>query len=403
MSTIVNSTPVTTAIVNEEQPGLLRNHVDERITRIRPSATPLDQISRMVGARNARSMQVEYYSVDTKPAGTTVADEVSLNRVTNDATFKVEVDDEHVISPTETVLFPTVMVGPDTRREPLVAYVDSVDETEVTLRPVISPRNYSGQVTATIPTGARMVRMGRAAGELDVQTAQYGLIPTKEFNYCQIFKAQIEESMLQRLADKEVGWTFSDQEESAIVDMRRGMEKSFLFGNRSRLNISDGSEVMLTGGIWHQAGRAYTYNPESLTEGDLTTMLREAFANGGGSNRKVLLAGSGLIAAMSRFEKVRVVSDEDKKVVWGIDFDRIVSKFGTVYVILSEIFDECGMADNGMIIDPEYLTKYTHIPFTAERISFHKQGLRNTEAVVLTEASCLVLRYPEAHMRIMAE
>lgn len=209
--------------------------------------------------------------------------------------------------------------------------------------------------------------------------------------------------MLQRLADKEVGWSFSDQEESAIVDMRLGMEKSFLFGNRSRIFSGAGSEVFLTGGIWYQAGQSFSYNPSDLKEAHLTEMLRQAFTKGGGSPRKVLLGGSGLISAISNIDRVRVVSDGDKQVVWGIDFDRIVTKFGTVYVILSEIFDQCGMPDNGIIIDPEYLTKYTHIPFSAERISFQKQGVRNTEAVVLTEASCLVLRYPDAHMRIVAE
>jgi hypothetical protein len=29
-------------------------------------------------------------------------------------------------------------------------------------------------------------------------------------------------------------------------------------------------------------------------------------------------------------------------------------------------------------------------------------GQRNTEAVVLTEVSCLVLRYPDAHVRVIA-
>ena len=28
-------------------------------------------------------------------------------------------------------------------------------------------------------------------------------------------------------------------------------------------------------------------------------------------------------------------------------------------------------------------------------------GIRNTDALVLTEASCLTLRYPAAHMRIV--
>ena len=66
--------------------------------------------------------------------------------------------------------------------------------------------------------------------------------------------AQIEESLLQRLSDKEVGWTFSDQEEAAILDMRMCMERSFLFGVKNKLTLTaDNKEIMLTGGIWHQA------------------------------------------------------------------------------------------------------------------------------------------------------
>ena len=66
-----------------------------------------------------------------------------------------------------------------------------------------------------------------------------------------------------------------------------------------------------------------------------------------------------------------------------------------------EIFDECGMAECGMVIDPEYLQKYSHVPFSTESLNLKKSGLRNTDALVLTEASCLVLRYPNAHMRII--
>ena len=56
----------------------------------------------------------------------------------------------------------------------------------------------------TIPTGTMLVRMGRAAGELDVQTAQFEALPVKCQNYCQIFKMQIEQSTLQKIANKEV-------------------------------------------------------------------------------------------------------------------------------------------------------------------------------------------------------
>lgn len=220
------------------------------------------------------------------------------------------------------------------------------------------------------------------------------------FSY--FYKAQIEESVYQRLADKEVGWTFSDQEEVAIIDMRLGMEKSFLFGNRTRLQLEEGSEeeVFLTGGIWYQAGNDLSYNPSAFTTDELISMMRQAFSGGTGSTRKVLVGGSGLIEALNKLEYTKCVTNTDHQVVWGVDFTRLVSNFGTFYVAHSEIFDLCGMADHGMLLDPEYITKYSHLPFSAERISFREQGVRNTEGVVLTEASCLVLRYPQAHTRI---
>lgn len=76
MSTIINGTsggshisggPLTTQLSAEVSPSLLRNEIDDRIVKIRPMATPIDQISRWAGARNCGSMIVDYYSVDTKP------------------------------------------------------------------------------------------------------------------------------------------------------------------------------------------------------------------------------------------------------------------------------------------------------------------------------------------------
>ncbi|MDE5625475.1 MAG: hypothetical protein K2I61_04045, partial [Muribaculaceae bacterium] len=72
-----------------------------------------------------------------------------------------------------------------------------------------------------------------------------------------------------------------------------------------------------------------------------------------------------------------------------------------LYVLLSEVFDQCGMPDHGMVIDPEYITKYSHVPFRTERLNLRSAGVRNTDAIVITEASCLVLRYPGSHLRII--
>ncbi len=394
------STPLTTDVTNYVSPTLLRSEIDNRIVKIRPSSTPLDQISRMAGARQSGSMKVEYYSVDIKPATATVQTSLIAKSYPEGDCFKVTVKENSAFSPSDTLFFPTVT---NSAGEQLICYVAETNGREISLTPINIDINDEGEYAVpTIAADTTIVRMGRAAGELDVQTAQFVTLPKKDDNLCQIFKAQIEESLLQRLSDKEVGWTFSDQEEVAILDMRMCMERSFLFGRKKTITVA-GKPVMLTGGIWHQAKKDFKYSPDSLTDKDLIAMMRRAFSDSNGSTRKILLAGSGLIERLNTLDHTRVISGNQRVTKWGVDFDHLVSKFGSLYVARCEVFDLCGMDDYGMVIDPEYITKYSHIPFSAERISFHKQGVRNTEAVVLTEASCLVLRYPAAHMRIIPQ
>lgn len=388
---------LTTKVTRNESPELLSNAIDARVSRVRPMSTPLDQISRLAGARSAGSMKVDYYSVDVKPGSVHVV--TAFNGVTlrEGETFTVTLDEANVLSASETVMVPDVYVS----GKVLVAYVKSASGKTAELMPV-NAALVDGQITVSpLLKGTQIVRMGRAAGELDVQTPQFHVLPQKKSNFCQIFKAQVEESLLQRLADKEVGWSFSDQEEAAVVDMRLGMEKSFLFGLRAEMNVGEGEKVYFTGGIWGQAWKEFEYTTEELKSGQIYDLMQTAFTGGAGSRRKVLIGGSKLIRALHDIPADRQLSADDKETVWGIDFKTIVSKFGTLYVVMSEVFDQCGMPAAGMVIDPEYITKYSHIPFSAERISFHKQGLRNTEAVVLTEASCLVLRYPDTHLRIV--
>jgi len=64
--------------------------------------------------------------------------------------------------------------------------------------------------------------------------------------------------------------------------MRLGMEKSFMFGVKNTIFDPRKKEnVMLTGGIWWQAGNHYTYNPtcgddtERFDRYDATGFYRE--------------------------------------------------------------------------------------------------------------------------------
>ena len=404
--------PLSTDVAREGSPELLLNEIDSQIVKIRPMATPVVQLSRRGGAKHTGSMTVDYYNVDTKPTSTTLKEDVPepVNDSDPDNITKVKIKTENneIFDVSDTILVQGVSGyeadGTTLSINDLVLYVVKKDADTGEIQVMAVNGKKVGSVPNCVPgiySGTTLIRMGRAASELDVMSPQFEALPQKARNFCQIFKCQIEQSTLMKMANKEVPWNMSDQEEAAIYDMRLGMEKSFLFGVKQKLwDPIKKENILFTGGIWYQAGKDFNYNPDNFNQSEVVDMMREAFTGNAGSKRKILIGGSGLIGRLNKLEYSKVLTAGDNVVKWGIDFSEIRSKFGTLYVLLSEVFDEVGMPDNGMVIDPEYLQKYSHIPFSTEALNLKASGVRNVDALVLTEASCLVLRYPKAHMRI---
>ena len=402
--------PITTDTVRQSGSELLLNEIDRRIVKIRPMATPIDQISRYARPRHSKSMIVDYYTVDTKPTACRLATAYSPSKEGTEAQrVTIKTDNDDMLAVSDTLMLPEVpgyeADGSTQSSKSLVLYVVAKDDSGITVMAINGSKlGSTTDCVPALPLNTPIIRMGRAAAELDVQTPQFESLPQKAQNFCQIFKMQVEQSTLMKIADKEVEWTLSDQEEAAIYDMRLGMEKSFLFGSKKQIyDYRKKENVMLTEGIWHQAGKDFSYDPDTFDQDTLISLMRTAFTGNAGSKRKVLVGGSALIETINKLDYTKVVNARDTVTRWGIDFTEICSKFGRLYVLLSEVFDECGMDTAGMIIDPAYLQKYSHLPFGSEALDLKSAGVRNTDATVLTEAACLVLRYPKAHVRITPE
>lgn len=408
----VDDEPLTTDITRNASSELLLNEIDQQIVKIRPMATPIDQLSRCAGSKHAGSMIVDFYNVDTKPTTAEVIEDYeepnSQSATSEDARVYLHTDNDDMFDISDTILVQGVYGyeadGTTHSNQELVLYVLARDDSNGLKVQAVNGKKI-GNVENCVPSieeGTTLIRMGRAATELDVMSPQFEALPQKAQNFCQIFKMQVEQSTLQKIANKEVPWTMNDQEEAAIYDMRLGMEKTFLFGVKGKIWDNTKKEyVLLTGGIWKQAGKEFRYNEQGINQESIIDLMRKAFTGNAGSKRKILIGGSELIGTINKLDYNRVITASDTITKWGIDFTELRSKFGTLYVLLSEVFDECGLPANGMIIDPEYLQKYVHQPFSAETLNLKASGVRNVDATVLTETSCLVLRYPKAHMRII--
>lgn len=387
----ISGAPLTTENANEAAPGLLTNAIDRAIVKVRPMATPLDQISRLGHTRPVDSMEVDYYSIDTRVDRDVVE---SVTKITDMEDVDVPVYAVKVSHPSRFEVTDTI-TGMGCAGEMMLYVADK--QADGTLVCYFSG---SGDVEGLVQ--GEIIRMGRAATQLDVQTPQFAALPSKSTNFCQIFKSQIEQSVVMKLSHKEIGWDFTDQQEAAVYDMRLGMEKQFLFGIKGKMyDPAKGETVTTTGGIWKQAGREIAVDLGGFDSKALVDMLRNIFAENSGSRRKVLIAGSSLISALNKIEHTHVITARDQVTSWGIDFSELQSKFGRLYVVYSDIFDIVGTPGNGIVVDPDYIQKHVFIPFNAETLDLRGSGQRNTEAVVLTEASCLTLRYPDAHARII--
>lgn len=387
--THVTGAPLTTDLVEAASPGLLQNSIDKAIVKIRPMATPLDQISRLGHVRKVETIEVDYYSVDTRPGSDDISERIGSEELDDGMTLvTLKMESNQIFEPSETFLYWH-------NNDFETGYV--VEKGDGALIKVIVPTSSE----TTLESGSSLFRMGRAATQLDVQSPQFSVLPKRKSNVCQIFKMQIEQSTMVKMSHKEIGWDFTDQQEAAIFDMRMGMEKQFLFGKRMKFyDFNKKETVTTTEGIWHQAGRDASISLSNIGNKELVNLMRQIFSDGYGSRRKILLAGSELISALNKVNYDKVVMAQEQVTSWGIDFTEIVSKFGRLYVLYSEVLDSTEHYTDGIVVDPEYIQKHVFIPFTAEKLDLRGSGQRNTEAMVLTEASCLTLRYPEAHLRV---
>lgn len=406
----------------DDDPELYTKHIDKLITKIRPMATPVDQISRYAKSSQSDSFEVKYYSVGTRPVSCQLASGVT--KQASGASVVLPVDDANMFTLDDTIRVPGVKAK---YNEKGVAY-DSADENTPDLVLCVCGRDnntnmpvvyaVNGDIDPTtnqtiyvpaLSEGQTLVRMGKACGELDVQTGRFNNLPNAEIQYCQNFMIQIEQSTFDKIANKEVDWTFTDLEEDGIYDMRLSQENTYLWGAKNviRHPAKDGMATWFTKGIWWMAGKDIEVgewdNDKKVTvisDDNLVDITKDLFVGTGiGNKSKVLLCGSEMLSAFSKIKSEKFRLKETKE-IWNLKFKSWDTDFGEVLTIHHELFDLNGMADCGFALDPDYLTKKVHVSWSRNILDLKSAGVRNTNAVVIQEVACIYLRYAKAHARM---
>lgn len=412
---------------NENGTEFYENDINDKITKIRPMATPVDQISRYATTKSASSFVVEYWSIGTRPIKTTVK-ETTVESTGTSMVLKVE--DPEMFTLDDTIRVVGIKAITNYKNQ---AYADLTDEPTPDLELCVCGKDNEGYPIVyavngklvnkqpigipALQKGQKLIRMAKSCGELDVQTGRFNNLPASEIQYCQNFMIQIEESTFNKIAAKRVDWDFSDIEEDSIYDMRLAMEGTYLFGDMGCIKhtTKNNSAQWFTKGIWWMAGKdievghvataddmkkGYNKNERVITDLELVDISKDLFVGTGiGNKRKVIIAGSDFVSAFSKIDsdKFRL---KDTVEVWDLKFKSWETDFGEVLMIHSELFDLFDMSDCGFALDPEFLVKRVHLSWTRNVLDLKAAGIRNTDAVVIQEVACLYLKYPKAHARM---
>lgn len=401
---------VTTGIevTEDSDPDFYAKAVDKRITRMRPMRTPIDQITRSAESINrVNSMIVQYYAVATRPIKATLTAQVAAM---SGSSVTLPVSDPNMFSETDTIRVHGVKGykedGATQDTKDLMLYVvGKNDDGFPNVIAVNGLKSTNGNSkTPQLAEGAVLIRMGRAASEIDVETGNFYNLPTPSEQYCQKFMMQVEQSTAHKMWDKKIDWNFSDIEEDGIYDMRLGMENSFLFGikGKGKDPRKSGADVYFTGGIYWMAGKKMGLGTvadgvATITDDEMVDFLKDLFTgNDSGNGQKIGFAGSDALAALAKMksERFKVVKEFEK---WGLKFTSFDSNFGKLLVMHHELMDKNEKSDEIFIVDPEYLRKKYFETWSRKEYDMAKLAKRDTQAVVMKEASCCYLTYPNAH------
>ncbi len=425
------ATPTT---ANLEDADLVDPDFDKDITLFSPDRYPLDTITRTYARkrREAGATRIQYVQKGYKPLSDTLDTNVSGTGKTSadpcssftasagnqsievyikvstpdiwrkhdtllmrDLELKADENGNKVISGEKTILYDQMF------------WVEDKTSNYLKLLPVGgmlgTGANSDKYIVPTFDENTLLVRMGQAKHELDMSTDPYAMLPQMFDQNCQNFMAQVEESTFSMLTKtKKVDQGIKDYQSESIESMRGEMEMSFLWGEKGEFR--DGNDqVLFTGGILRVIDRTLYYgqggDDRTITPTDYTAWLEAVFTGNAGSKDRVLLAGSSLISSFTLAQETNKQIDGSKveEVFYGVKATKVVNNLGTLHIVHAPLFNESGWQDNGVILDPEQLYRYSFIKLKVQELDLKGSGQKNATARVLQEVACMALRYPECH------
>lgn len=397
---------VTTTTVRDTSPEMIEDALDRQLVQMRPDRSIVDTIMRYAGRRTATSMEVGYYQLDVAPVETTLK---TAHTAKNDTdTAALTVNNRNILKQYDTVIVPEVTgydeKGEETPDIALMLYVTALEAGNPVVVAVNGPLQTASESTYVpdIPVNATLYKAGVAGHETQLFVPDSTGTPQKSWNFCQNFLCNVNISDWFKRSKMEINWGEYEINENAILEWKEKIEASILWGVKRKIRVQgrDGEPrfVYFSQGIVNNIKKRYQYG-DNFTKADFVGITKAATVGNSGSKTKILLCGSGLIEKISNVDLKEYKALDNKEVIFGIKWQKIETNFAEFLMYHYEFLDRYGWKDKGIVLDPEYLNKWTFVETNTKDVDMRSQG-ENVDKKVTQEVSCAILKYPSLHMII---
>jgi len=400
-TTVVSATAPETTVV---EPGYLEEDLDKQIVKIRPQDTPIDTFTREIkNNRPSRSWEAGGWEIGTREvydrldsaysSGTTIAVQNPDMWKPGD-TFLV-----HTIG-NESSGYADTGVKLDGSSLPVAGIVKSISGSNLTVQRV-------GALNAAFPTmddESILQRLSPAVSELEASVEGFAIQPSDRKYYNQTHMCQVEESVIHALLKKKVAMDFSVYKEQTLWDFKRGMELANIFGVGGLSKNAKGELVHHSTGIWWQMTQQTTVDySSSMSDQDWNSIGRYIFEGNNGADRRLLFAGNGLLEQLANVSSyAKQLEAKNTEMVLGLRVFKIETPFGELLVKPMGSLFEGYFAKCGMVIDPNFVTKYIMEPLQTTQLDLNKTGQRRVDnAVRIHETYSLFLENLPCHCKIV--
>lgn len=355
-------------------PGFLTEDVFDEIADLEPDVYPLTTM--IMKAQKEKTISFEYFWYNEDLFGwrkrTCTADVAQAGLV-------ITVDDGSAVAP-------GYLVKVNTTRE--VFRIRTVDNAgtpgQWTIDRAVG-ETAAPAGAASIPNGAELTVFSMAAAQGSGAPGIVTTLPTRDFNYTQIFKEPFGVDGTSDAMEPRAGGKLLTREEvKAAQRFKLKMELAFLHGERAYIAsdpLNPGKPLTLTRGIFRVLeaepgvfiGNAGN-NPMTETLWDTITETGFRFP-GGNKKRKFGVVSRRLATQFNAFARGRIQIVKDTS-TYGISVNRLVGVHGTVDLIVHDMLDGTEFSKYGIFLEPNSF-KYRYLQGRDVRV---KKNIQDNDA-----------------------